>query len=274
MPGDESLRRLPRDPAMRDRFCGCLMGCAVADLLGPSGGAEGRHTRMALLTAEGLLRGWVRFRLKGLGPVFESTVANAYARAQAPGEGFGNDESDAVSRVAPAGMFLSHWVAADPATAAQAFRLGAAISSAASEPERLCAGTYAVLTAWLLRGGELADALRRAKEVLRAEADGEDAVEACAPFAGALAGALSAPDFQSGVLSAAVHGPAAASIAGALLGARFGRGRIPPRWLAPLPRRQMIEAMADDLATAPDWQVGGFRETREGRYYIDRYPPN
>jgi len=43
-----------------------------------------------------------------------------------------------------------------------------------------------------------------------------------------------------------------AAVAGALLGARFGAGAIPPRWLAPLHARDQVEAALEALgAGAP-----------------------
>ena len=46
------------------------------------------------------------------------------------------------------------------------------------------------------------------------------------------------------------------SIAGNLPGARFGVETIPERWLGPLELRDVISAVADDLATSPQWQIG------------------
>jgi len=89
------------------RYLGCLLGGAVGDALGASvefssrkeilrchgeqglvdyAPAYGRigaitdDTQMTLFTAEGLLRGYVRYRMRGIGPVYGSTVSNAYMR--------------------------------------------------------------------------------------------------------------------------------------------------------------------------------------------------
>lgn len=279
------MRRVPGDWKQRERFCGCLTGVFVPEVLWPGESSVARQTQMTLRTADGMLRGWVRFRLKGLGPVFESTVANAYRRPPAVA-----GARDAVSRVAPAGMLLSHWLAGDATMAARTLQLGAAIAGLtdALAEERQCAGAYALLIARLMRGETLPEALQAVKSALLADSGYGEALAAVevgeasetlpgGAFAAAIHCALGAPDFQSGVLLAASHAddPAATvSMTGALLGARFGRGAIPPRWLTGPGLRAAIEALADDLATAPEWAVGGFRETGESRYYIGRYPPN
>ena len=103
---------LPRRPgpdmaALASRYRGCVLGGAVGDALGAPvefmslaeiqsrHGAEGIRdfapafgrvgsitddTQMTLFTAEGLLRAWVRFALRGIGPAFDSVTANAYLR--------------------------------------------------------------------------------------------------------------------------------------------------------------------------------------------------
>ena len=89
-----------------ERFAGCLLGGAVGDALGapvefctdaeicarfPEGvrefapaygrvGAITDDTQMTLFTAEGLIRGFVRWQTRGIGPVFQSTVGHAYLR--------------------------------------------------------------------------------------------------------------------------------------------------------------------------------------------------
>ena len=109
----------------RDRFLGCLLGGAVGDALGapvefmrrdeilrafgPNGitgyarayGGLGRitdDTQLTLFTADGLLRAWVRGRMKGIAH-YPSVVAHAYLRwlktqGQRPDHdiAFGNDE--------------------------------------------------------------------------------------------------------------------------------------------------------------------------------------
>lgn len=65
--------------------------------------------------------------------------------------------------------------------------------------------------------------------------------------------ALKARDFKAGVIMAVNHDGDSDStglIAGHLLGAMQGRSAIPDRWLASLELRDVMEEMADDLATA------------------------
>ncbi|MBL0143812.1 MAG: ADP-ribosylglycohydrolase family protein [Betaproteobacteria bacterium] len=105
-------QNLPRKPgpdkaSLASRYRGCLLGGAVGDALGaPVEFMTGREirarygkegirdfdrafgrvgaitddTQMTLFTAEGLLRGLVRFNHRGIGPAFESVTANAYLR--------------------------------------------------------------------------------------------------------------------------------------------------------------------------------------------------
>jgi len=62
------------------------------------------------------------------------------------------------------------------------------------------------------------------------------------------------------------------SIAGNLLGAWFGVEAIPERWLGPLELREVISAVADDLATSPEWQLDSYEHTPESDFYRRRYP--
>jgi ADP-ribosyl-[dinitrogen reductase] hydrolase len=61
---------------------------------------------------------------------------------------------------------------------------------------------------------------------------------------------LNAIDFEEGLVRAVNLGGDAAtlgSVAGSLLGARFGEQAIPERWLGCLTMRQELEAVADRL---------------------------
>ena len=96
-----------RDHERLDRYRGCLVGGAVGDALGapvefmsqkeivtthgPGGvqdyavafgrlGAITDDTQMTMFTADGLLRSWVRFSMKGIGPAFSSVTDRAYGR--------------------------------------------------------------------------------------------------------------------------------------------------------------------------------------------------
>lgn len=90
--------------------------------------------------------------------------------------------------------------------------------------------------------------------------------------------ALKATDFEDGVIMAVNHDGDSDStglIAGHLLGATRGASEIPVRWLAPLELRDVIEEMADDLATVGTWLLGSSDEPEAGaedEYYTRRYP--
>jgi len=90
--------------------------------------------------------------------------------------------------------------------------------------------------------------------------------------------ALKASDFESAVIMAVNHDGDSDStglIAGHLMGAMLGRSAIPERWLMPLELRDVIEEMADDLATAGSWRLGKWDDPQaqvEEKYYFERYP--
>lgn len=98
--------RAQDERTLRERFQGCLLGGAVGDALGapvefmrrkqilekfgpegiteysPAYGGLGKitdDTQMTLFTADGLIRGWLRGRMRGL-TSYEGTVAHAYQR--------------------------------------------------------------------------------------------------------------------------------------------------------------------------------------------------
>ena len=62
------------------------------------------------------------------------------------------------------------------------------------------------------------------------------------------------------------------AITGNPLGAVYGVESIPPRWLSSLEMCDVIKAMADDLATFPEWDVGEYVDSPECRFYWNRYP--
>ncbi len=90
--------------------------------------------------------------------------------------------------------------------------------------------------------------------------------------------ALIANDFESGIILAVNHDGDSDStglIAGHLLGAIQGLKAIPQRWLEPLELRQVLEEVADDLATAGQWRLGDYDDpasVREENFYFNRYP--
>ncbi|MFO1153167.1 MAG: ADP-ribosylglycohydrolase family protein [Rhodospirillales bacterium] len=117
----------PPEPRLLDRFLGCLLGGAVGDALGapvefmtlseirrrfgpagitayaPAYGGPGRitdDTQMTLFTAEGLIRAWVRGRLKGTS-TDTGVTAHAYLRwllTQGEQPGLGADRIQEMTR--------------------------------------------------------------------------------------------------------------------------------------------------------------------------------
>ena len=121
----QDVPEFPQERTVRERFIGCLLGGAVGDALGAPVefikrddilrrfGAQGitqytptydgigkitDDTQMTLFTAEGLIRGWVRGRCKGI-TNYSAVTAHAYLRwLQTQGErptcdiDFGTDE--------------------------------------------------------------------------------------------------------------------------------------------------------------------------------------
>jgi len=363
------IRRSPVDPIVQDRVRGCLLGGAVGDALGapvefmrrseivarfgesgirdyvPAYGRLGAitdDTQMSLFTAEGMLRGWVRFRLKGIGPVFANVTAYAYLRwlktqgyapqpdahvgeegwlmghkelfsRRAPGTTCvsalrsltrfkwraANDSKGCggVMRSAPVGIFLSRFGMADRTCVKETFQVASDIAAIThGHPTGyLAAGAHAVAVASLLRGASLPEALASAKNQLRLHKGHEETTltielaeqlarsEPNSPAAVQRIGqgwiaeealgisvycALCAKDFEDGVVLSVNHdgdSDSTGAIAGNLLGCLHGASRIPKRWLEPLELRDVIEEIADDLATAREWDVGR---------YSTKYPPN
>jgi ADP-ribosylglycohydrolase len=375
---DKSIRHVPTDPLVRDRFRGCLLGGAVGDALGapveflprseivgrfdepgirdyvPAYGVLGAvtdDTQMTLFTAEGMLRGWVRFNERGLGPSFTATTAGAYLRwlktqgmtphgevpTYSPGWLITHQElyrnrapgttcvsalrslkeparpaanrskgCGGVMRIAPVGMFMSHWCGGGEAKIDETFKVGADLAAIThGHPTGyLAAGALAVIIAVLIRGGTLGEALAATKDQLRRrdqhletlgaveqaevlarlEPNSPAAIEklgegwiAEEALAIAIYCALSARDFENGVVLAVNHdgdSDSTGAIAGNILGCLHGASRIPSRWLEPLELRELITEIADDLATAPDWKIGEHSDAPEAAFYRERYPPD
>lgn len=83
--------------------------------------------------------------------------------------------------------------------------------------------------------------------------------------------ALSAEDLRTGTVMAVNHdgdSDSTGSMTGQLLGAMHGAALIPSSWLDGLELREVIEAMAQDLATVADWRLDDDEETEESRYYL------
>ena len=376
---DSGIQRIPEDPLVRDRFRGCLLGGAVGDALGapvefmprseiialfgepgirdyvPAYGRVGAitdDTQMTLFTAEGMLRGWVRFKERGIGPSFAATTAHAYLRwletqgyhvksdfaMESPGwlithkelfsqRGPGttclsalrsfrrgnlraaNDRkgSGGLMRVAPVGMFMSHWSGQADKYIDETFQVAAdtAAITHGHPTGQLAAGIFAVVIDFLIRGWSLADALAAAKAQVRQHDHHEETLSAV-EFAEELSRseprspaaiknlgkgwiaeealaisiycALCAKDFEDGVVLAVNHdgdSDSTGAITGNMLGCLHRASRIPERWLEPLELCELITEIADDLATAPGWEIGDYSDSSEvARYYWKRYPPN
>jgi ADP-ribosylglycohydrolase len=203
-------------------------------------------------------------------------------------------------------MFMSHWTVDDEAKIEETFQVAADIAAIThGHPTGyLAAGTFAVLIAILIRGGTLTEALTAAKDQLRqrdhheetmhaieqaeelsrSEPDSPSAIKklgegwvAEEALAISIYCASCARDFEDGVVLAVNHdgdSDSTGAITGNILGCLHGVGRIPERWLAPLELRELIIEIADDLATAADWNIGEFSGSPEVEFYRKRYPPN
>jgi ADP-ribosyl-[dinitrogen reductase] hydrolase len=88
--------------------------------------------------------------------------------------------------------------------------------------------------------------------------------------------ALTARDFESGVVNAASHSgdsDSTASITGQILGTIYGVKAIPSRWLNQLELRDTIDLLSRDLAVMHD--DGSLEHERRELAVLDaRYPPN
>lgn len=216
-----------------------------------------------------------------------------------------------VMRVAPIGMLYQALSRACPegraANYGHAFALGcdAAALTHGHPTGQLTAGVMAAIVFDLLDGGDLRSSIDRATVPLKTRERHEETLAAIGN-AILLAGsatepanairclgegwvaeealaigiycALKARSFEAGVMMAVNHDGDSDStglIAGHLLGAMQGRASIPDRWLAPLELRDVIEEMADDLATAGAWRLGEWDDSAaiaEEDYYTARYP--
>lgn len=179
----------------------------------------------------------------------------------------------AVMRAAPVGL-----VFLDPE---RAFRIGCEVSAVThGHPSGwLSGGVLAACIAGVLAGRELSDALAHASVFLSRQTRHEETSRAIAAavavartglptpeqletlgsgwvgeeaLAIALSCALSAPDFESGVLAAVNHSgdsDSTGSLCGNLLGAVHGEAAIPYSWRKSLDVGDIVEQMADDLWT-------------------------
>jgi ADP-ribosylglycohydrolase len=213
-----------------------------------------------------------------------------------------------VMRVAPVGLWcarLDDGVSPER-VARKALELGAEVAGLThGHPTgRLAAGAFAALVALLVRDVALHEAVMRVRTLLARYPGHAETVEAIdraqalvrtvtpmrpeaivslgegwiaeEALAIALAAALAAEDFETGVRLAVNHdgdSDSTGAIAGNLLGALHGFEAIPQRWIASLEARRIVAEMADDLATFPEWPLGEFvEETDVSEYYRQRYP--
>ncbi|MEB2315049.1 MAG: ADP-ribosylglycohydrolase family protein [Xanthomonadaceae bacterium] len=210
-----------------------------------------------------------------------------------------------VMRVAPVGMFEAAAMqpGARGGSGNTAFDLGcqtAAITH--GHPTGILAsGLFADIISQLLQGASLPDAIEHGRAILRKHPDHEEtenivrrACELAAQspdattipedlgegwiaeeaLAISLYAALLAPDLESGVILAVNHSgdsDSTGAIAGNLLGAMYGLDAIPPRWLTDLELREVIEEVADDLASMWFWKIDEY-EDPDGSVIASRYP--
>lgn len=210
-----------------------------------------------------------------------------------------------VMRVAPIGMFMASlgrsqgtgdfFRTFDLACAAAAITHG-------HPTGQLSAGIFAIVVMQLLLGTALPEAISTALQFLRKCPDSGEtvtAIESACRLAASHPGkinvikqlgegwvaeealaialycALSARDFRHGVIMAVNHdgdSDTTGSMSGQLLGAIHGAKAIPPSWLAELELRDVVEEMADDLATVADWYLDDDDESGETEHYFTRYP--
>ncbi|PLW84315.1 ADP-ribosylglycohydrolase [Kineobactrum sediminis] len=211
-----------------------------------------------------------------------------------------------VMRVAPVGMFAASVFPemGDREFADTVFGLG--VDNAALThghiSGQLPAGVLALMVALLLRGTDLTAATATALDVLQGSRGHEETTRIleqaislassrpASPEALASLGegwvaeealaislycALGAGDFEDGVLLAINHSgdsDSTGAITGNLLGALHGLQAIPAHLLEGLELREVTQSVADDLATAGDWQISEYSSDTKVDYYLDRYP--
>jgi ADP-ribosylglycohydrolase len=213
-----------------------------------------------------------------------------------------------VMRVAPIGMYYATLTGSESEghdrAMREAFELAcqAAAITHGHPTGQLASGTFAAIVMRLLVGVKLSQAIDAALEHLKEHPGHEETLhaiqqacrlaletpndaDALAQLGGgwiaeealaiAVYCALSAKDFRSGVTLAVNHSgdsDSTGSIAGQLLGAMYGAHVIPPSWTGSLELREVIEEMADDMATLSDWDLENETSTDEVDFYFERYP--
>lgn len=212
-----------------------------------------------------------------------------------------------VMRMAPLGMYFAHSLRHErdrDRVLSNIFATGRDLAAIThGHPSGfLSAGAFAVMVSLVLSGTSLTDAIHAAKQVLRQHSSHKETLAAIEK-AEALAKSrprerpalrelgkgfvaeealamgiycvLGAKNFEDGIILAVNHSgdsDSTGTITGNLLGAASGVEAIPERWLAPLELRSIIEAIADDLAAAPDWRLRTHGDAEERAFYAARYP--
>lgn len=210
-----------------------------------------------------------------------------------------------VMRVAPVGLFEASAMqpGARGSSGNTAFDLGcetAAITH--GHPTGILAsGLFADIISQLMQGTSLPDAIAHGRAILRTHPNHEETEDivrrACElaaqspdptatpeelgegwiaeeALAMSLYAALVAPDLESGVILAVNHGgdsDSTGAIAGNLLGTMYGLDAIPQRWLTDLELREVIEEVADDLASMWFWKLDEYEDSDDG-VIGERYP--
>jgi ADP-ribosyl-[dinitrogen reductase] hydrolase len=213
-----------------------------------------------------------------------------------------------VMRVAPIGMYYATLAGSNAQghdlAMREAFELAcqAAAITHGHPTGQLASGTLAAIVMKQLVGERLPQAIDSALHLLKDQPDHEETLHAVQlacrlasekpndfevltqlgggwiaeeALAISLYSALSAKDFRSGVVLAVNHSgdsDSTGSIAGQLLGAIHGAHAIPSSWIEPLELREVIEEMADDLATLNEWNLEDETSTDELDFYFERYP--
>lgn len=196
-----------------------------------------------------------------------------------------------VMRVAPIGLFHSHWITASARDDATVFAAGAndAALTHGHAAGHLPAGYLALLIALLVAGVPLYDALARSRARLAAAADhgavlerldralhlaaqkpldpdhlaslglgwfGDEAL-AIALYC-AVGAEHAGADIETAVSFAVNHdgdSDSTGAITGSLLGALHGEAAVPARWRSDLELHDVIATVAEDLAAAHDWHA-------------------
>jgi ADP-ribosylglycohydrolase len=212
-----------------------------------------------------------------------------------------------VMRIAPVGMYFAHSLSRErnrDSVLSNLFATGSDLAAIThGHPSGfLSAGALAVIVSLVLTGASLTDAIHAAREELRKHPSHKETLAAIEKaetlaksrprersalrelgkgfvaeeaLAMGIYCALGAKNFEDGIILAVNHSgdsDSTGTVTGNLLGAAAGVKGIPERWLVHLELRAIIEAIADDLAAFPDWQLRSHGDAEERAFYATRYP--